>query len=82
VQAGVKRGVTIGWTSPRPASSARMASMDRLLAVTPLAASASRYQAGVPSGWSIATRPTYARCPALAAASASTVVASTSTVAK
>ena len=36
MQAGVKRGVTMGWTSDRPPSSARISSMDRALAATAL----------------------------------------------
>ena len=82
VQAGVKRGVMIGRTRPRPASMAVISSIDRALAATPAAAEWSRYHSGVPSGWSMATRPTKARWPASAAARASAEVASTSMVAK
>ena len=82
VQAGVNRGVTIGRTRPRPASMASISSIDRALASMPAAADGSRYHSGVPSGWSIATRPTNARCPASAAVRARADVAATSTVAK
>ena len=82
VQAGVKRGVMIGRTRPRPASMAAISSIDRALAATPAAADRSRYHSGVPSGWSIATRPTNARWPAPAAVRASADAASTSIVAK
>ena len=82
MQAGLKRGVMIGRTSPRPASMAVISSTDRALAAMPAAAEWSRYHSGVPSGWSIATRPTKARWPASAAARASAEVASTSMVAK
>ena len=49
---------------PPPRVDGRISSIDRALAATPSAAEWSRYHSGVPSGWSIATRPTNARWPA------------------
>jgi hypothetical protein len=72
----------IGRTRPRPASIAVISSIDRALAATPATAEWSRYHSGVPSGWSIATRPTKARWPASAVARASAEVAAPSIVAK
>ena len=43
MQAGVNLGVTMGWTSPRPPSMARISSMERALAARPASGVASRY---------------------------------------
>ena len=71
----MNRGVTIGCTSRGRPARPRISSIDRALASTPKSASASRYQGGVPVGWSIATRPTKARWPWRRQAAASAVVA-------